>query len=280
MNQTLKSQHPNNPDNVHHPCFSHIYHSKIFRIHLPVALKCNIKCKFCDRKVGVHYHSTRPGVSKQIMSPKEALKLTDKYLLEEDYKEVVVGIAGPGEALYNKETFETLELINAKHPDAQLCVCTNGLLLTKYSRRLFNLGVKYITITINAVSPIIGKNIYSHINYNKKKIRGYEGAKILIENQITGVKQCSELGMLVKVNSVLIPKVNDFHIFEITKKIKEAGAYIHNVMPLIPLSELSHVQPPTCDLLRDVRNQCESILPQFRLCKQCRADACSIPGLE
>ncbi|MFX1295564.1 MAG: hypothetical protein ACFFD2_12035 [Promethearchaeota archaeon] len=51
-------------------------------------------------------------------------------------------------------------------------------------------------------------------------------------------------------------------------------------MPLIPLAELAHIQPPTCDLLRTIRNQCEKILPQFRLCKQCRADACSIPGFD
>ncbi len=230
--------------------------------------------------MGVQYHTTRPGVSKQIITPQEALQLVEKYFKERDYKEIVVGIAGPGEALYNEATFQTLELIKEHYPKTQLCICTNGLLLDRYAPRIFDLGVKYITITINAVSPVIGKNIYSWINYDNKIYRGLEGTEILINNQLAGVKKSANLGMLVKVNSVLIPGVNNFHIVEITKKIKEAGAYIHNIMPLIPLSELQHIEAPSCDLLRDVRNQCEEILPQFRLCKQCRADACSIPGLE
>ncbi|NVM53119.1 MAG: radical SAM protein [Candidatus Helarchaeota archaeon] len=270
----------NQINDIPHPCFSEPAHFRVFRIHLPVALKCNIKCKFCDRKIGAHYHTSRPGVSKQIITPEDALKLVENHFKEKKYKEVVVGIAGPGEALYNKETFQTLELIKSEHPKTQLCICTNGLLLNKFSRRLFNLGVKYLTVTINAVFPIIGKNIYSFINYNNKIYRGFDAANILIENQLAGVRKSSDLGMLVKINSVLIPGINDFHIVDITRKVKEAGAYIHNVMPLIPLVELSHIQPPTCDLLRAVRNQCEEYLPQFRLCKQCRADACSIPGLE
>ncbi len=265
---------------IAHPCFDNIAHYEIFRIHLPVALKCNIKCKYCDRKIGAHYHATRPGVSKQIITPDQALKLVDKHLKERSSKEAVIGIAGPGEALYNNETFRTLELINSKYPEAQLCVCTNGLLLNKEAGHLYDLGVRYITVTINAISPLIGENIYSWIIYDGKLYRGVEGAKILIENQLAGVKKSSELGILVKINSVLIPGINDFHLVDISKKIKELGVHIHNIMPLIPLAELSHIPPPTCDSLRKVRDQCERVLPQFRLCKQCRADACSIPGLE
>ncbi len=167
-----------------------------------------------------------------------------------------------------------------KYPNVQLCICTNGLLLKEYAEYIFELGVRYITVTINAVSPHIGKNIYSWIIYDKKIWRGYEAAKKLIENQLAGVQKSADLGMLVKINSVLIPNINDFHMVEISKKVKELGAYIHNIMPLIPLAELNHIRPPTCDLLRSIRNQCERVLPQFRLCKQCRADACSIPGLE
>ncbi|MHA1321880.1 MAG: radical SAM protein [Candidatus Helarchaeota archaeon] len=271
MNKSLK---------VAHPCFDEIAHFSVFRIHLPVALKCNIKCKYCDRKVGPHYHTSRPGISTQIITPIEALNIVDQYVTREKIKDTVIGIAGPGEALYNKATFQTLELINKTFPTLKLCICTNGLLLNRYVEKLFDLGVKYLTVTINAVNPIIAKNIYSWIYYNQKIYRGTEATKILIQNQLNGVKKSADLGILVKVNSVLIPKINDFHIIEITKRIKTLGAYIHNIMPLIPLSDLTHIEAPTCDLLRDTRNKSEKILPQFRLCKQCRADACSIPGLE
>lgn len=44
-------------------------------------------------------------------------------------------------------------------------------------------------------------------------------------------------GILVKVNSVMIPGVNDEHLKEVSRVVKSKGAFLHNVMPLI--SELS-----------------------------------------
>jgi len=222
----------------------------------------------------------RPGVSNQIITPQEAVDLVTKHFKDKSYTEVVVGIAGPGESLYNDGTFKSLELIHSKYPEAQLCLCTNGLLLEKYAQRLYTLGIRYVTVTINAISPMIGKNIYKWINFNQKKYTGIEAAKILAEKQLAGLRKCIKLGIITKVNSVLIPNINDFHLIEISRRLKELGVYIHNIMPLIPLAELSHVPAPTCDLLRNVRNQSAQIMPIFRLCKQCRADACSIPGLE
>ncbi|MBU7027303.1 MAG: hypothetical protein HXS48_10220, partial [Theionarchaea archaeon] len=46
-----------------------------------------------------------------------------------------------------------------------------------------------------------------------------------------------------------------------------------------PLGEFSGLRPPTCEEIQLVRKKCEHILPQFRLCKQCRADAVGVPGL-
>jgi len=222
----------------------------------------------------------RPGVSNQIISPEKALELVDSLFNGKKINQVVIGIAGPGELLYNEETFQTLELIHSKYSDAQLCACTNGLLLRKYAQRLFSLGIKYITVTLNAISPMIGNNIYSWIHYKNRNYYGVKAAKILIENQIAGLEECVNLGMITKVNSVLIPSINDFHLFEVSKKIKEIGVFIHNIMPLIPLSDFSHIPAPSCDSLRTVRDKSESVIRIFRLCKQCRADACSIPGLE
>jgi nitrogen fixation protein NifB len=263
-----------------HPCYSDSAHFRIFRIHLPVAQRCNIKCKYCDRKIGLNYHAMRPGVSNRIITPEEAITQVDTFLKNKPHQKVVVGIAGPGDPLYNEATFQTLKLLYDKYPEIKLCLCTNGLLLEKSAERLFNLGLSYITTTINAVSPIIGKNIYEWIDLDEKKYYGFEAAKILIERQLAGMKKCVNIGMMTKVNSVLIPNINHFHLVEVTKKIHELGVYIHNIMPLIPLSDLSHISPPTCDLLREVRKQSERVMPLFRLCKQCRADACSIPGFD
>jgi nitrogen fixation protein NifB len=262
-----------------HPCYNEHAHSKIGRIHLPVAAKCNIGCKFCDRRVGEFYHSSRPGLTERIISPEESVEIVKK-ALENNPAIKVIGIAGPGEPLFNESTFDTLRLISRNFPDQQLCVCTNGLLMPRKIDLLHELGVSHITITINAIDSEIGQKINDMCILNGKKYEGLEAAKLLIENQLEGLERAVENGMKVKINSILIPEINMVHMQDIAREIKIRGAGIMNIMPLIPLGNLKNYRAPTCDELKEVRKLCEPEIPIFRLCVQCRADACGIPGLE
>ena len=108
-----------------------------------------------------------------------------------------------------------------KHPDLIKCMSTNGLLLPKYADRLAELGVNSVTVTINAIDPDIAVDIYSFIKYEGKVYKDYEAVKILIKNQLDGVEKAAANGMVVKVNSVLIPGLNDEHIVEIAKEVKK-----------------------------------------------------------
>ncbi|MFU8766613.1 MAG: radical SAM protein [Candidatus Methanoperedens sp.] len=260
-----------------HPCYNEKAHFTTARIHLPVAPRCNIQCNYCIRKIDKC--ENRPGVTGSILNPQEALVRVDRYVKEmENLK--VVGIAGPGEALANEETFETLRLVHEKYPDLIKCVASNGLLLAENVDRLVEVGVTSVTVTINAVDPEVAAKIYSFIRYHDRTYKGVEGAKILIENQFLGVKKASEAGLNVKVNTVLIPEINFDQIKEVAKKSAENGAILMNIIPLIPLHRLKDERAPECDELTMARTLAEEILPQFRLCRQCRADAIGIPGME
>lgn len=264
---------------TNHPCYSEAAHFKISRLHLPVARLCNIQCNFCHRKVSQYYHTSRPGLTSEILKPKAALKHTLD-LLVKDPQLTVVGIAGPGEPLYNPETFETLELLQKHAPEVQLCICTNGLLLSSKLDQLVNTGVTSITVTLNAVDPKIASKIYSHITFSGKQSRGLDAVKTLVRSQLDGIAKAVERGFLVKINTVLIPEVNLDHIIEIADTVANLKAYIMNIMPLIPLGKFADMTPPTCDQLKIARAIAETKIPQFRACRQCRADACGIPGYE
>ena len=84
--------------------------------------------------------------------------------------------------------------------------------------------------------------------------------------------------MVVKINTVLIPGINDRHIGEIARVTLEAGASMMNIIPLIPQNEMSDLRAPDCIELNEARESAEEYLPVFRHCRQCRADACGIPG--
>ena len=260
-----------------HPCYNEQAHNRIGRIHLPVAPKCNLACKYCDRRISRYYHTSRPGLAYALMRPEDSVLAVENAVSENPAIQVA-GISGPGEPLFNKETFETLRLIFEKFPSLRLCVCTNGLLLPDKAKILKELNVSSLTITINAVDPEIASEISSFSIVDGNKLEGVKGAEALIQRQLSGLEIAADLGFLIKINSVLIPGVNMGHVREIAYEIEERGAYIMNIMPLIPGGELASVRAPSCDELRAARESCESIIPIFRACKHCRADACGIPG--
>ncbi len=262
-----------------HPCYDEQAHNRIGRIHLPVAPKCNLACKYCARKVSPYYHTLRPGLAYNLMRPEDCILAVRKAILHNPSIEVV-GISGPGEPLFNEETERTLALINDHFPFLKLCVCTNALLLPEKARMLKKLNVKSLTITINAVDPKIASKISSFSIVDGNKVKGVQGAKFLISRQLAGLKIAGKLGFRIKVNTVLIPGVNNSHVRDIAYEIEKRGAYIMNIMPMIPQGEFTSLRAPTCDELIAARESCESIIPIFRACKHCRADACGVPGLE
>jgi nitrogen fixation protein NifB len=262
-----------------HPCYHEKAHFRIGRIHLPVARKCNIGCNFCDKKGSACDHTSRPGLAYQLMKPDDVIEAVEKSISDHPNLEVV-GIAGPGEPLYNSETFESLKLISRRFPNLKLCICTNGLLLPEKTKILRELNVTSLTVTINAIDPSLASKISSYSIINGKKIKGVEGARQLVNRQLEGLHIASELGFLIKVNTVLIPEINMDHVKKIAYEVEMRGAHILNIMPLIPMGNFANQRAPTCDELIQTREIAEGIIPIFRACKQCRADACGIPGKE
>ena len=254
-----------------HPCFSREACHIFGRIHLPVAPKCNIQCNYCIRKFDC-VNESRPGVTSKVLTPEEAIERVREVMKRLHYIKVVA-VAGPGEPLFNSETFETFRLLREEFPFLLRCVSTNGLLLPEKIDELHSLGISTITVTINAIDPEIGKNIYSFINYHDRRYSGEEGARILIENQLKGVEEAVKRKILVKVNTVLIPTVNDMHVVEIAKRISALGAYIHNIIPLIPQFKFADIPPPSPEQKRKVQEECAKYIKQMMHCRRCRADA-------
>lgn len=257
-----------------HPCFSCSGCSTYARMHIPVAPRCNIQCNYCVRKFDCPNES-RPGVTTEVLSPQEALERYKE--VKKAYPELsVVGVAGPGDALANfEETRKSLELIREYDPSVTFCVSTNGLMLPIYADELIRLGVTHVTVTMNACDPEIGAKIYRHIDYMGMKLKGSEAASVLLANQMAGIRMLSQRGVVVKVNCVAIKGINDIHILEVTKKAKELGAFMTNIMPHIPVkgSALEGIDRLNQKEIDRLREECEMNILQMRHCRQCRADA-------
>lgn len=265
-----------------HPCYCKDAHDKYARIHLPVAPACNIQCNYCNRKYDCSNES-RPGVTSGVLNPEQALEKV--IMIEQSLDNLsVVGIAGPGDALANPTaTFETLRLLKAYKPSLIPCISTNGLNLPDYVDEIAELGISHVTVTMNAVDPIIGQHIYSWIHHEGVTYHGVEAASKLLERQLQGIEMLVERGILVKINTVLIPGINDKHIPDVARKIKELGVFIHNILPLMSKPEYGTkfakdgVPEPDIKMIARTRFDCAEIMGGFdnvmQHCRQCRADA-------
>lgn len=258
-----------------HPCLGREANSTFGRLHLSVSPTCNIQCRFCRRTF--NKTEQRPGVTGSILEPSDVLEKVAK-ALELCPEITVVGIAGPGDALAGDSALDTFRLVHERYPNLIKCLSTNGLLLPKYAQRLYDVGVRTVTVTVNAVDPEIQSKIISHIIWEGVVYTGIEAAEILIRQQLEGIRLMSSLGAVVKINTVLIPDINDTHIETIAKTVKEYGASIFNIIPLIPQHEFCNLPAPDCQMLNTARAVAEKHIPVFRHCQHCRADACGIPG--
>ena len=262
-----------------HPCFNDASRHKFGRIHLPVAPKCNIQCNYCNRKFDC-MNENRPGVTSRILSPLQAIHYLEQALVLSP-NIAVVGIAGPGDPFANPdETMETLRLVRAKYPEMLLCLATNGLELLPYIDELAELKVSHVTITINAIDPEIGAEVYAWVRYKKKMYRDVEAARLLIANQLESLKKLKEAGITAKVNSIIIPGINDNHVIAVASKVAELGADILNCLPYYSTTEtvFENIPEPSLEMVAEIQTATSEYLPQMKHCARCRADAVGIIG--
>jgi nitrogen fixation protein NifB len=266
-----------------HPCYSAEAHHHFARMHVAVAPACNIQCHYCNRKYDCANES-RPGVASELLTPGQAVRkaLAAAAAIPQM---TVLGIAGPGDPLANPErTFETFRLLSEKAPDIRLCMSTNGLNLPEYADEIARHNIGHVTITINCLDPEIGARIHPWIFWKNRRVRGREAAAILIEQQRKGLEMLVARGVLVKVNSVAIPGINDEHLKEVSRTVKAGGAFLHNLMPLI--AEAGHgshygimgQRGPTAAELQALQEECAGDMAMMRHCRQCRADAVGLLG--
>ena len=266
-----------------HPCYSEQAHHHFARMHVAVAPACNIQCNYCNRKYDCSNES-RPGVVSRRLSPDEAVRQV-LAVASAIPQMTVLGIAGPGDALANPgKTFETFRQLRARAPDIKLCLSTNGLALPDYVDDICKYNIDHVTITINMVDPAIGEKIYPWIFCDHRRVTGREAARILHERQMLGLEMLTARGVLTKINSVLIPGINDQHLIEVNRAVKQRGAFLHNIMPLISEAEhgtffgLSGQRGPSAQELKAVQDACMGGANLMRHCRQCRADAVGLLG--
>uniref|UniRef100_B8IY89 FeMo cofactor biosynthesis protein NifB n=1 Tax=Desulfovibrio desulfuricans (strain ATCC 27774 / DSM 6949 / MB) TaxID=525146 RepID=B8IY89_DESDA len=268
-------------DSARHPCFNAEAHRSFGRAHLPVAAGCNVQCGFYDRRYSC-VNESRPGVTARLLEPEEALEAALRAVKQMPHLSVI-GIAGPGDPLADAgRTLHTLEALRKALPHILLCLSTNGLALPLHAAALSSLGVGHVTVTVNAVDPSIGADIYTWVSDGARRLTGTDAAALLLERQEEGIRRLKAAGVTVKINSVVIPGINDRHVQAVAQAVSSWGADLMNCIPLLPVQGTRFARTPSPDpqMMRRLRDEAAILIPQMRHCTRCRADALGLLGEE
>lgn len=258
-----------------HPCFNGSVRHKYGRVHLPVAPRCNIKCNYCNRLFDCA-NEGRPGVTSRVMRPKESMAYLASAMAASPIS--VAGIAGPGDPLANPDqTFTTLRLVRRKHPHLLRCLSTNGLYALPYIREIIRYA-SHVTLTVNAVDAEVGSRIYKWIRLGDRIHTGIDAASIMMERQLEAIRQLKSAGIIVKVNTVVIPGINDGHIEDVAKTMSQLSVDMYNAMPLFPVkgTPFGDIPEPRPAEITGLRKRASAHLPQMNHCARCRADAAGL----
>ncbi|HWR30310.1 MAG TPA: radical SAM protein [Negativicutes bacterium] len=233
-------------------------------IHLPVSPLCNSQYRFDKR--GINKSDSR---TTSLLQPVEALTLVEQAVaLFPRIK--VAGIAGPGDPLASNHALQTFAMIHERFPQLKNCLATNGLMLREKATELVDAGVKTVFVAMHGTDIQAMAQLLNHINYGGKYMTGEMAARYLLLSQVAGIRKVIELGVTVKVNTVLIPGFNQHQIGEIAKLVASLKVDSMNIVPLAPQPDDKEYRAPTGRELQAARTVAGQYIAVVSQCKACR----------
>jgi nitrogen fixation protein NifB len=204
-----------------------------------------------------------------------------KALAEKIPNMTVAGIAGPGDPFANpEETLNTMRLAKQEFPDLIFCLSSNGLDLEPYIDEIAEIGVSHVTITINSLNPETLAKIYSWVRYKRRVYRGAEAGRIILEQQLKCIERLKQKNIVVKINTVICPGVNDQEVEDLARKVAELGADTMNCIPMYPTENtvFETLQEPSKALMKEIKDKISKHIKPMAHCSRCRADAAGLLG--
>jgi len=105
-----------------------------------------------------------------------------------------------GEPLLRTGLSDFINMIYKYKPDIDLALTTNGYLLEELAEDLKKAGLKRINVSLDSLKSSIAKNI---------------AQKDVLEKVIRGLEKSDEVGLKIKINSVIMKNINDNEIIDL-----------------------------------------------------------------
>lgn len=171
-------------------------------LRISVTDKCNFRCRYCMPKeiFGDDFEFLK---REQLLSFEEIERVSKIYAGMGVKKLRITG----GEPLLRRDLHELIERLNQIEGIEDIGLTTNGLLLKKHGKKLYDAGLRRLNISLDALDD----QLFGQIND-----RGIGTSKIIEQ-----IEYARELGFNIKVNMVVQKGLNDHEILPMARFFKE-----------------------------------------------------------
>ncbi|MDC3091019.1 GTP 3',8-cyclase MoaA [Rickettsiales bacterium] len=190
---------------------------KIDYMRFSITDRCDLRCRYCMPKNMVFS-------DKRDLLDLKDLKNLSQSLVEIGIKKI--RITG-GEPLVRKDLIPFIEYLNSflkKNILKEVTITTNGTLLEKYAKKLRENGIKRINVSVDSIIP----EKYEFITNGGK-----------LEKVISGIIKARDLGINIKINTVLIKNFNIDEIISISNWCSKLSMNL-SFIEIMPIGDMEY----------------------------------------
>jgi len=173
-------------------------------LRISVTDRCNLRCTYCMPKE--HFSKEHDFLPRSEILDLEEIALIVESLLPIGLKKV--RLTG-GEPLLRRDVSELVKMIRKLSQDLDVSLTTNGVLLTNILEDLIASGLDRITISLDAI--------------NSELFKKMSDSNSEVEQVVLAIEKCLDLGLPLKINTVIQAGVNEDQIIPIIERFAPLG---------------------------------------------------------
>jgi len=172
---------------------------KLKDLRISVTDRCNFRCRYCmpEELYGEAFEFLKKD---QVLSFEEITRLSKIFISLGVKKIRLTG----GEPLVRKNVPELINSISSINKNIDIAMTTNGYLLKKYAKELYDSGLKRLTVSLDTLDEKIFKEM--------------SGKNFKVNNVLEGINEAVKVGFKkIKINSVIKKGVNENSILDLVE---------------------------------------------------------------
>ena len=171
-------------------------------IRVSVTSRCNFRCLYCMPNTPFEWIP-----HEEVMRYEEMFEFL-KLAIDEGVKKI--RITG-GEPLLRKDLDVFIKMLYDYKPNLDLALTTNGYYLKEYAKKLKDAGLKRVNISLDSLKPEIAAKI---------------AQKDMLDKVLEGIDEAINVGLIVKLNTVVMKGINDNEILDLLEFAKSKNVII------------------------------------------------------